>query len=121
MFLRFYSFIHETHTHTHRQRPRQREKQVPCRKLDVGLHPLIPGPQDDALSKGRSSTAQPPRRPYLRLFSPSLCDVYFPPYIILLLKQYDGFFSFKILFIYLSEREHKQGEQQWEREKQTPC
>ena len=59
----------------------------------------------------------------MRLFSPSLCDVYFPPYIILLLKQYDGFFSFKILFIYLSEREGaREHDGEWEqeqREKQT--
>ena len=30
-------------------------------------------------------------------------------------------FIFKILFIYLTEREHKQREQQREKEKQAPC
>ena len=62
-------------TQRQRQIHRQREKQAPCRKPDVGLNPRIPesGPE----LKGRRSTTEPPRRPYMRVLGPSVISLVF--------------------------------------------
>ena len=46
---------------TKRQRHRQREEQAPCRDPDAGLDPRIM-----TQAKGRCSTTEPPRCPYVQ-------------------------------------------------------
>ena len=59
-----YLFIRDTQREAKRRR--QREKQAPCRKPNVGLDPVTPGPP---WGKGRRSTTEPPMRPLYSCFS----------------------------------------------------